>query len=243
MTAVAQEASLKVTGEAAWVNVRVVSPSGAPVVAVVRLFKETQGTLHEFASSETGTLETKVSLGRYIVFAYISGEKLAEKSIDITAANERKEVILVVKTVYFANFGFVRNYYTETGKLAFVKVVYQISNLYQPMADVEIILKVSLDGEALEEIPLLSLSELSLGDIGGSWEYTPPQGWEGGTYTFQGELYAGGKLYATSLAEELEVTAPTGAVVNWPLIGGIIAAVVIVAAGVVFLVRRRRQII
>ena len=107
----------------------------------------------------------------------------------------------------------------------------------------QLVLKVSLDGEALEEIPLLSLSELSLGDIGGSWEYTPPQGWEGGTYTFQAELYVGGKLYTTSLPEELEITAPTAVTVpfNLPLmvvLGGITGAVLIIIA--VRLVRRRR---
>ncbi len=252
MTAVAQEASLKVTGEAAWVNVRVVSPSGAPVVAVVRLFKETQGKRSEFASSETGTLETKVSLGRYIVFAYVGGKKLAEESIDITAANERKEVSLQVKTVYFATFGLARQYYTETGEFAFAKVVYQVSNLYQPMADVEVILKVSLDDKALEEVPLLSLSELSLGETSGSWNYTPPQGWEeGGTYTFQAEVYIGGKLYTTSLAQELEIVAPTAAPavpttppgsggLNWTLLAGIIGATVVVIVLIVVLASRRK---
>lgn len=246
ITAVAQEASLKVTGEAAWIAVAVVSPSGHPVVATVRLFKEIRGRRREFASSQTGTLEAKVSLGRYIVRAYVSGEKLAEETIDITAANERKEVTLVVKTIYFANFGFVRNYYTETGELAFAKVVYQVSNLYQPMADVELVLKVSLDGEALEEVPLLSLSELSLGDIGGSWEYTPPQGWEGGTYTFQAELYVGGKLYTTSLEEQLEVELPSAGVTapfNLLLIVSIAASVLVIGMAIllVVLLRRRRQ--
>ena len=246
ITAVAQEASLKVTGEAAWIAVAVVSPSRAPVVAEVRLFKETQGMLREFASSETGTLEAKVSLGHYIVCAYVAGKKLAEETVDITAANERKEVTLVVKTVYFANFGFVRHYYTETGKLAFVKVVYQISNLYQPMADAELILKVSLDGEALEEISLLSLSELSMGQTSGSWEYSPPQGWEkGDTCTFQAELYVGGKPYTTSLEEQLEVAAPTAVTepFNLLLIISIGAGVIIVGMAIllVVLLRRRRQ--
>ena len=210
MTAVAQEASLKVTGEAAWIDVRVVSPSRAPVMATVRLFKETQGKRREFACSETGTLETKVSLGRYIVYAYVSGEKLAEETVDITAANERKEVALTVKTVYFANFGFVRHYYDETGELAFVKVVYQVSNLLQPMADAELILKVRLNSEPLEEVSLLSLSELSMGQTSGSWEYSPRQGWEkGDIYGFRLELLAGGELYTISLEEELEVAALT----------------------------------
>ena len=242
ITAVAQEARLKVTGEAAWLNVRVVSPEGDLVVATVRLFKEIQSRRNEFACSETGTLEAKVSLGRYIVCAYVGGEKLAEESVDMTTGNERKEATLVVKTVYFANFGIVPNYYTENGKLAFTKVVYQVRNLYQPMAQVELILKVSHNGETLEEVPMLSLSQLTLGDISGSRDYIPPQGWQSGTYTFQAELHVGGKLYSTTLEEKLEVTIPP--VVSLAVLSGIIGAALIVIAAVVslILVRRRRAL-
>lgn len=244
ITAVAQEASLKVTGESASVTVQVVSPSGHPVVATVRLFKDIQGKRHEFASSETGTLETRVSLGHYIVCAYVAGKKLAEESFNVTA-DEAKNITLTVKTVYFANFGIVLNYYTETGELASAKIVYQVSNLYQLMADVELILKVSLDGEALEEVPLLSLSQLTLGDISGSRDYIPSQGWTSGTYTFQAELYVGGKLYTTSLEEELEVAAPTAvtAPFNLLLIVSIAAGVLVIGMAIllVVLLRRRRQ--
>lgn len=243
ITAVAQEASLKVTGQAAWIAVAVVSPSGHPVVATVRLFKEIQGKRHEFASSETGTLEAKVSLGHYIACAYVGGKKLAEESVDISVENERKELSLVVKTVYFANFGIVLNYYTETGELAFAHIVYQVSNLYEPMADVELILKVSHDGEALEEVSLLSLSQLTLGDISGSRDYIPPGGWESGIYTFQAELYVGGKLYTTSLEEQLTgVPPPAAPVVSWAVLGIIIGAILIIIAAIVsvILVRRRR---
>ena len=245
ITAVAQEASLKVTGEAARIAVAVVSPSGHPVVATVRLFKEIQGKRYEFASSETGTLDAKVSLGRYIACAYVAGKKLAEETVDITVENERKEVTLVVKTVYFANFGIVLNYYTETGELAFARIVYQVSNLYQPMADVELILKVSHNGEAVEEVSLLSLSQLTLGDISGSRDYIPPQGWKSGTYTFQTELYVGGKLYTTSLEEKLEVTAPSAVpMVSWAVLGRIIGGVLIIIAVIVsiILIRRRRAL-
>ncbi len=243
-TAVAQRAKLTVTGQSALVEARVVSPDGQPVVAEVRLFKLIDGRENEFAFSNTGILEVKVSPGHYVARAYVGGKKLAEEFFDV-AAGETKTITLTVKTVYFAHFGIVLNYYTETGELAFVKVVYQISNLYQPMADVGLVLKVSLDGEALEEIPLLSLSELSLGDIGGSWEYTPPQGWEAGTYTFQAELYVGGKLYTTSLEEELEVAAPTAvtAPFNLLLIVSIAAGVLIIGMAILLVVvlRRRRQ--
>lgn len=243
-TAVAQEASLKVTGQAAWIAVQVVSPSGHPVVATVRLFKEIQGKRHEFASSETGTLEAKVSLGHYIACAYVGGKKLAEESVDISVENERKELSLVVKTVYFANFGIVLNYYTDTGELAFAHIVYQVTNLYEPMADVELILKVSRDGQALEEVSLLSLSQLTLGDISGSRDYIPPGGWESGIYTFQAELYAGGKLYTTSLEEELDtgLAPPAALAVSWAVLAMIIGGVVVIIGVVVavILLRRRR---
>ena len=242
-TAVAQEASLKVTGQAAWIAVQVVSPSGHPVVATVRLFKVIEGKEMEFASSETGTLEARVSLGHYIACAYVGGKKLAEESVDITVENERKEVSLVVKTVYFANFGIVRNYYTETGELAFAHIVYQVSNLYEPMTDVELILKVSLDGEALEEVSLLSLSQLTLGDISGSRDYIPPGGWEGGTYTFQAELYVEGKLYTTSLEEELDtgLAPPAALAVSWAVLAMIIGGVVVIIGVVVAVILRRRR--
>jgi hypothetical protein len=241
IAAVAQEARLKITGEAAWISARVVSPLGDAVVATVSLFKETQGVRHEFASSETGVLEAKVSLGRYIVCAYVGGEKLAEEVIDITTENERKEVTLVVKTAYFANFGIVPNYYTKTHELAFATIVYQLRNLYQPMNDIKLILKVRDNDEALEEVPLLSLSQLALGDISGSRDYTPPGGWQSGSYTFQAELSVGGKLYASTLEEKLEVPAAPAPAVSWKFLGGILSATVVIIVVMVSRILARRR--
>lgn len=241
--AAAQKATLKVTGEAAWIDVQVVSPDGDPVVAVVRLFKQIEGRSHEFAYSESGTLEAKVSTGHYTVSAYVAGNKLAEESFDVKA-NERKSVTLTVKTVYFGGFGIVRNYYTETGELAFAQVVYTINNLYEPVADVEVVLQVSLDGKPLEELSLTSLSQLSLGRVGGSYNYIPSEGWKGGIYRFKLELYVEGKLYTTTLEEELDTGLPPSAapVVSWAVLGKIIGGVLIIIAVIVsiILVRRRR---
>jgi hypothetical protein len=134
---------------------------------------------------------------------------------------------------YFAGFGIVPNYYAETGELAFAHMVYQVRNLYQPVADIELILKVSLDGETLEDILLLSMKELSLGDISGSQDYIPPQGWGSGSYTFKAELYVNGEPYAVTLAEQLNVeSTPSGissfSVVVYGLVG--------VGAALVFIV-------
>jgi len=241
VTAVAQEARLTITGEAAWLNARVLSPEGDLVVANIRLFKEIQGKRNEFAATGTGILEARVSLGRYIVCVYIGGEKLAEEAVDMNTANEHKEIKLTVKTVYFANFGIVPNHYTEGGKLAFAKVVYQVRNLYQPVPQVELVLNVNYAGVALEEVPMLSLSELTLGDISGSRDYVPPQGWQTGAYTFQAELRVAGQPYSTTLEEVLDVTVP--AAVGFAVFGGITGAILVaIAVAVPLLLARRRRV-
>lgn len=237
-TSVAQKAKLKVLGESAWVEVKVLSPTSEPVVAQVRLFKLIEGRENEFAMSTSGTLEAKVSPGHYIVRAYVASEMLAEESFAI-AADESKSITLTVRTIYFGGVGVVPNYYTETGELAFAQVVYTLHNLYQPMNDVEVILKVTEDGVPSEEISVLSLGTLDVGDIGGSYNYIPQGGWQDGDYGFRLELYVGGKLYTTTLEHKLSTgLAPTP--INWPLIGGIIAAVAVIG-GVVYLVVRRRR--
>lgn len=138
-------------------------------------------------------------------------------------------------------FGVTPNYHGETHKLAFASVIYEVNNLYEAMADAELTLKVSLDSEPLEEVSLLSLSQLELGEITGSRDYIPPRGWKSGTYTFQAELYVGGKLYATTTEEEMEVSAP---VVNWVTLGKIIgSALILIAVTVSAILLRRRRLL
>ena len=237
-TAASQKADLTIVGEAARVDVRAVSPDGAPVVCQVRLFRGAEGRGSEFASSETGVLEAKVSPGSYVASAYVDGKKLAEESFDV-AADESKDIALTVRTVYIGGFGAIPNYFTETGKLAHVEVVYAINNLYQNMADVEIILKVSLDGEPVEEISLITLGSLNTGRTGGRYNYVPAKGWESGEYGFEIELYAGDKLYTRTLVQKLTVELPSP--VNYVQVGGIVAAIVIVAGAVYYAARKRKK--
>lgn len=237
-TAAAQKADLIIVGESALVEVRVVSPDGEPVVSVVRLLKVIEGKEREFAFSETGVLEAKVSSGSYIASAYVAGQKLAEDRFDV-AADETKRVALTVRTVYIGGFGAVPNHFTETGRLAFAEVVYTINNLYQRMVDVEVILKVSLDGEPLEEISLVTFGSLDTGRTGGRYNYTPSKGWESGEYSFRLELYTGGELYTRTLEQKLKVELPPP--VNRVHIGAIIAAVVVIGGAAYYAARKRRR--
>ncbi|GAI27718.1 unnamed protein product, partial [marine sediment metagenome] len=201
-TASAQKASLVVTGESALIYARVVSPDGTPLKAQVRLFKVIEDKLNELAISETGILEAKIAPGIYKVIAYIAGRTLAEETAEVKAG-ERKEITLVVRTVYFEQFGIEPNYNPDTELLAFIRIVYSINNLYQAVSNAEVILVVNRDDNPLEQVSLILLSRLDMGRTGGSYSYVPAEGWQAGNYSFKLELYIEGEFYNDSSEEEL----------------------------------------
>lgn len=240
--AAAQNARLKVLGESALVTVQSMSLDGQPVVAMVRLYRVVDGQNHEVAYSETGTLETKVAPGSFIAASYMGGEKLAEESFTV-AANDKRTVALSGATVYFEGFGIVPNYQKESGKLAFVQLVYAVRNLYQRVDKGEVILEVSRDEAPLDELSLATLSPLEMGRVGLNYNYIPAGGWADGSYGFKLHLKLNDKPYAASQMEQLKVDSEGEGGGMAPVVIGGIAAAVVVAAGVVWLfVRKRRRV-
>ena len=237
---VAQTATLIIVGEAASVEVTAVNPGGEPMPAVVRLYKLVDSEKTDFGYSETGSLKIKVSPGKYLAEAYVGGKKLAEETFDI-AADEEKTITLIMRTVCFEGFGIVPNYHTETGKLAFVQLVYTINNLYQTYSEAEVVLKVTFDGTPLEETTIATLTPLEKGRVGLKYNYIPAGGWVDGTYGFTLQLNLEGEPYATTLEEELNVSGEVAGASHsrYYIIGGVAAA--IVASGVYLLIRRRRK--
>jgi len=240
MGAAGQRATLVVLGESASVRVQTVSPNGEPVMAVVRLFKAIGNGNHEFAYSETGSLEVTVSPGSFIASAYVGGQKLAEESFQV-GADEEKTVALTVATVHFEGFGVVPNYHSETGHLAFAEVVYTINNLYQTFPQGEVVLQVSLNDNAGEELTLATLTPLEKGRLGLRYNYTPSAGWKQGSYGLRLQLYIGGEVYATTLEETLQVSQALttgGRLSNGMLVGSVAAGVALLIA-IGLLLRRR----
>ena len=215
--------------------VRVTDPDGNPVPAVLSLSKDAK----EVASGQNGVLNTSVPAGQYVISASLGGEQLAEQAVDLTAANGKKEVTVVVKTVEFASFKVVANNDMQTHNLTSARIDYEIRNLYQPMAQVDVRLKVSYSGAALEEIPLLPATQLITGDTSGFKDYAPAQGWQSGTYSFQAGLYTGGKLYTTSPEQKLDVPEPQA--IRLALISAIIGGGLVIIAAVILTVIIRRH--
>ena len=134
------------------------------------------------------------------------------------------------------------HYDTKTREIIFTQVTYEVNNLYEPMADVELLVDVSLDTEPVEDISLLSTGQLELGETIGSLDYIAVDAWKTGVYTFQAKLYVNGELLTSMTEEKLEVTAESApTVVSWGILGMIISAMLPVIAITVFIVLRRRR--
>ena len=241
--AAGQDAKLTIIGQAASVEITSVSPSGEPIPAVIRLFRQINSDTFDVGYSETGSLKARVAPGNYMSSAYVAERKVAEESFSISAGEEKK-VLLEVKTVYFEGFSVVPNYDKSTGELAMAKVVYAVNNLYQAFPQAEVILKISHDGVPLDETVLVNLAPLEKGKMELSYNYIPAEGWKQGIYRFKLELRIGGEPYTVSSEIELEgnSTSPTtaGGAFNWSLIGGITGGIVlVVAVAIILLVRRR----
>ncbi|MBN2048207.1 MAG: hypothetical protein JW750_10225 [Anaerolineaceae bacterium] len=242
-SAVGQKADLIIVGESANVSVQVLSATGEPILASVRLFKLINGSEMEFASGEMGVLDVKVSAGSYRVSAFVAGQKLAEESFDV-AAGESRMIVLSGSTVYIGGYGLIPNYSTETGDLVFAEVVYTINNFYQPMPEVEVLLKIGLDGNPLEETSLVTFEPLNSGRTGGSYKVIPAAGWKEGEYAFRLELYSEGKLYTRTQDEVLVVKSAAGgseSTINLVLLISIAIVGLLSAAGIFFWYWRKKQ--
>jgi hypothetical protein len=135
----------------------------------------------------------------------------------------------------------VTSYYNETRQLAFAEVSYEVANLFGQTDDAELVLKVSLDGQLLEEVPLV-LGQLDGGQAIGSYDYVPQTGWVGGTYTFRVEMSGiDFSIYGTAEKELVETIPTATPTFRWALLGGIIGATMIVAGILSAVINRRRR--
>jgi len=245
MGAAGQSANLVVLGESASVNVQTLSPSGQPVVTVIRLFKVINGENFEVSYSDNGKLEANVSPGSFVASSYIGGNHMAEESFQL-AAGEEKTVILTVATVFFEGFKIIPNYLEETEELAYAELVYTINNLYQVFPESKVMLQVTCEGSSEDEIELVTIAPLEIGRVGLKYNYQPKAGWKQGSYIFHLQLYVEGKIFTISHEELLEVVVPSDDGSNTdksglqlPVIGGIAAGSMILLTVIAIPVKRR----
>jgi hypothetical protein len=203
--AAGQTSRLKVTGESALVDLRALSPDGQPLVAIVRLYHVVNGQNQEVAFSDTGILHATVAPGDFKAASYIGGQQVGEQTFTLVKG-DKKTIDLSGSTVYFASFGVLPAYTTNTGKLAFVQVVYTVKNIYRQVDKGDVVLQVTISGTSQAPLTLVTLSPLAVGSSGLNYNYTPAGGWADGKYDFKLELNLDGKLYTSSAIEHLDVS-------------------------------------
>ena len=143
------------------------------------------------------------------------------------------------------SFSVTPSYDSETGKLISASIVYRMKELWSSTPDAQMMLKVFLDGELMEAIPLLSLSQQQTDGETGSLGYIPSEGWRTGIYSFQAELYEDESSIQNTEQQQFTVTPESiTQAVSWKTLGMIICAtLIVIAAMIVLIVYRRRDML
>jgi hypothetical protein len=235
-----QEAKLTIFGEAGELHITTVTVDNEPFRAEVHLYQKLEGKLNPAGYSDTGEFRSRLVPGDYMVQAFYQDNEVAKEEFTLEA-NEMKELILVAQTVFIYGFSAVPSYDSGKGEISFAKIVYTVKNVYQPLKDVQAILKVSLNGNLLEEVPVVSVPTLDTGNTAGSYNFIPSAGWENGNYNFRLEVFSQEKLYATSPQQIIEVKADIVDGVNWLLIILLLILLGLSAVAIMWLLKRKKQ--
>ena len=140
------------------------------------------------------------------------------------------------------SFSISPSYDQGTNKLVYAGIVYEMSQTWESFPNTRLLLTVFRDGQFLEQVPLLTLSQLQSDGKTGALSYIPPAGWEIGEYIFQAELYEAERLVQDTPLQHLIVTSESIAtVVRWKTLSIIIGAALVLITIIVALVLYRRR--
>ncbi|MBN2098515.1 MAG: hypothetical protein JW753_02850 [Dehalococcoidia bacterium] len=223
------------------VTVNTVNPAGDPVVAHIRLLTVINGAEELLTYNVEGVLETQVTSGNYVAYAYKNGGFLAKSDVFDVAWHEHKYVVLAVSTVDIQDFA-VSPEQRASGELSRVRIDYSVVNLEAEMPNGEVRLTVTRNGEPFETVTIANPAPLPQ-TLDGPFYYTPARSWAQGEYGFSLQLYADSQLYAET--DELTFSKiGSGGLATWLLIVIVIAGVLAAAAvcaSAFFLLKRRRK--
>jgi len=176
--------------------------------------------------------EHRVSIGR------LPGVLKVNPSLPPTAVTEIPGLELNI-------FSTTPSYNKNTNTLLSVRIEYQMNQVWTDSPDARLVMTVYHNGQALEQVPLFTLSQLKEDGRSGELRYIPSAGWEAGEYVFQAQLYDGENLIQESLLHNLLVTPEAATkVFSWWTLGAVIGiATVLMIVLLVMIVYRRRDML
>jgi hypothetical protein len=185
------------------------------------------------ASQEVTFTITRENVGVYTV--NVNG------TIDTLVVSHAEEPAVAIEL-----FNITPSYESDTGVVTLARVDYGIYESYYATLfselDAELVLKISLDSDSLEEIVLIASGQSEPGMRTGVLNYTPAGGWKSGTYGFQAELRTDEGIIETSPPIRLIITPEAAAgVVSWATLGEIIGGVLVIALLAVLLILHRNR--
>jgi hypothetical protein len=143
------------------------------------------------------------------------------------------------------SFSTTPTYDKNTDALVSVKIEYELNQAWAFLSGARLVMKVSYNGEIIEQVPLLTLEHIKDDGLTGELNYVPTGGWKPGEYLLQAELFDGENLVQQSLLHSLSVIqeAETKVVSWWTLAAVIGIATVLIVVLLAVVVYRRRDML
>lgn len=176
---------LVIYGEAGDVSISTFDKDDEPFIADLKVFRVNAGSVNDPVSqSDTGLLSDRLVPGDYIVYAYYEGTEVAKQSFTLKD-KDSLEIKLSAQTIFITNFMMDPQFDEKTDKIKNMKLIYTIRNIYKPATNVQLMVEVIKDNSFVEDLIMMSIAEVPLGDTQGSYSYIPPEGWKNSTYGFR----------------------------------------------------------
>lgn len=235
--AVAQELTVRVTGEASTVEVQAVdAETGQPVRGTLALSRKVivesgPRSFEVRRETESSSLSARVSPGEYEA-QFLLGDLALARAPITAVANETVRVVLQVKTISFASADYVET--RNKGELVFIQLVANVDNKLAPVPATELSVRVSRDGKLIDTVELGTYPELPIGVTEAKEQYVPADGWKPGRYQVRFQLRSP-KVELEQNARPLVIEGGS----SFPL--AIVAGVVIGVILLLLVWRRRRR--
>jgi len=176
---------LLIYGEAGEVSISTFDKDELPFVADLKVFRVNAGSVNDPVSeSDTGLLSDRLVPGDYIVYAYYEGTEVAKKEFTLKD-KDVLDIKLSAQTIFITNFMMSPQFDEKTDKIKNLKLIYTIKNIYKPAANVQLMVEVIKDNSFVEDLIMMSIPEVPLGETQGTYSYIPPEGWKNSTYGFR----------------------------------------------------------
>jgi hypothetical protein len=221
------QARLSVFGEAGTVKIGTYLVTGELFQSDIHVYRKMDGQLLSAASSVTGEVKTRLVPGEYFIQAFYKEVEVAKGEF-VLEADETEEIALTAQTIFVDGL-------TVLQAMPNIEINYNIRNIYQSVKNIQAKLMVDLNGKPLEEKNLISLPDLNVGVMEGSYSYQPAKS---GEYVFKIQVSSEGIMYAESV-EKLVTVKITGGT-NWPIIAVVAVAAIIAVILAIILIRKRR---